>query len=131
MEATMADLVDLLRACAANEPSNDDAAKLWEAAAYISRLREENAAMADKVKLHSADATCAWGQCDQLREENARVKTLAEERLVQIQLLREDLALALEELIDHNGDSIMDDRRKRVEILRAAIRALKVEEPKE
>lgn len=52
------DLASWLRACATNEPSNDDAAKLWGAADLIESLRadlaEQKAAHGDCIKRNIA-----------------------------------------------------------------------------
>lgn len=49
------ELVSWLRACATNEPSNDDAAKLWDAADRLESLERENAALrAEKDEIRKA-----------------------------------------------------------------------------
>lgn len=59
------DLVSWLRACATNEPSNDDAAKLWDAA--------------DKLEAYMADADAHVSRLELVRRQEDEIRDLKAE----------------------------------------------------
>ena len=66
----------------------------------------------EALRAESAQSPLTWSEVDQL---HSRISELEAENA----RLREELACTLDELIDHNGDDMIDSRQKRADELRA------------